>query len=55
MNNEIIAKFALKGKVEGKRHVGMLKILWLPTALKDLNIGKTIDTANNRSAWKRLC
>ena len=33
MNNERITKFALEGKVEGKRRVGKLKISWLPAAL----------------------
>ena len=57
MNNERIAKFALEGKVEGKRRVGKPKISWLPTALKrcGLNLGEAIETANNRSDWKRLC
>ena len=55
MNNERIAKFALEGKVEGKQHVGRLKISWLPNALKrsGLNLREAIETINH-SELKRL-
>ena len=56
MNNERIAKFVLECKMAGKRRVGKPKISWLPTTLKRcaLNVGEAIETANNRSGWKRL-
>ena len=56
MSNERISKFALEGKVEGRRRVGKPKLSWLPTALKRyrFNLGEAIEIANNRSDWKRL-
>ena len=46
MSNERIARFALEGKVEGKQHIGMPKILCLLSALKrcGLNLGEVIET-----------
>ena len=56
MNNARIAKFALEGKVEGKRRVRKPKLSWLKNALKrsGLNLGNAIETAYNRLDWKRL-
>jgi len=54
MNNKRIAK--LEGMKEDKIRVCKPKMSWLPTALKrcGLNLGEAIETANDRSDWKRL-